>query len=411
MKIIQVNCVYKKGSTGKIVADIHKVLINRGIESVVCYGRDRKPVKQEKGIHKFCYEWEGDLHHLCNRYFAGLSYGGNLIPTRRLIAIIAKEQPDIVHLHCINGFCVNIYDLLKYLGHHNFRTIITHHAEFFYTGNCGHAYDCNKWQSDPGCGKCPILSEATGSRTIDRSATGWKKMKAAVGCLKRENLLFTAVSPWVRARSLLSSITKGYDCVVVENGLETDIFHPRTDLNDLYERIGGKHQTFVFHATASFTLDPDHIKGGYYIAALARMMPDTLFVVAALQVGDMSEIPENVILWGAAKDQHELARLYSAATATVITSRRETFSMITAESLCCGTPVVGFKAGGPETIALPEFSRFAVYGDTNELARMLQAQLATPHDAAAIATAAHARYSKEHMTSEYLKVYNKILQK
>ncbi len=32
--------------------------------------------------------------------------------------------------------------------------------------------------------------------------------------------------------------------------------------------------------------------------------------------------------------------------------------MVTAESLCCGTPVVGFTAGGPESIAIDAFSNF-----------------------------------------------------
>lgn len=41
--------------------------------------------------------------------------------------------------------------------------------------------------------------------------------------------------------------------------------------------------------------------------------------------------------------------------------------MVTAESLCCGTPVVGFKAGAPEQIAIKEFSEFVEYGDLNSL--------------------------------------------
>ena len=39
MKIIQINCVYNKGSTGKIVYDIHKQLLKENYDSIVCYGR------------------------------------------------------------------------------------------------------------------------------------------------------------------------------------------------------------------------------------------------------------------------------------------------------------------------------------------------------------------------------------
>ena len=39
MKVLQVNVVYRKGSTGKIMADIHEELLRQGHESIVCYGR------------------------------------------------------------------------------------------------------------------------------------------------------------------------------------------------------------------------------------------------------------------------------------------------------------------------------------------------------------------------------------
>ena len=56
------------------------------------------------------------------------------------------------------------------------------------------------------------------------------------------------------------------------------------------------------------------------------------------------------------EDQSELAAFYSLADVTLLTSEKETFSMVCAESLCCGTPVVGFQAGAPEGISLPAVS-------------------------------------------------------
>lgn len=70
---------------------------------------------------------------------------------------------------------------------------------------------------------------------------------------------------------------------------------------------------------------------------------------------------------GKITDQELLAKYYSMADVTLLTSKKETFSMVTAESLCCGTPVVGFKAGAPEQIAIKEFSEFVEYGDLNSL--------------------------------------------
>lgn len=39
MKVLQINTVCGTGSTGRIAADIHKMLIEQGHESVVAYGR------------------------------------------------------------------------------------------------------------------------------------------------------------------------------------------------------------------------------------------------------------------------------------------------------------------------------------------------------------------------------------
>ena len=39
MKILQINCVYGTGSTGRLTQAIHTRLLAEGIKSVVCYGR------------------------------------------------------------------------------------------------------------------------------------------------------------------------------------------------------------------------------------------------------------------------------------------------------------------------------------------------------------------------------------
>jgi len=41
--------------------------------------------------------------------------------------------------------------------------------------------------------------------------------------------------------------------------------------------------------------------------------------------------------------------------------------MVCAESLSCGTPVVGFQAGAPEIISIKRFSEFVPQGDIDAL--------------------------------------------
>lgn len=408
MKILQVNCVYQKGSTGKIVYDIHKCLQADGIESVVCYGRGA--IINEPNVYKFCSEFESKIYHLLNR-FGWLMYAVCPIATWRLIKIIKREQPDVVHIHCINGYCVNVYTLLKYLGKSNIKTIVTHHSEFFYTGNCGHAYECTKFQNESGCYDCQILREATATTLIDRTNKAWNLMKTVFKYFNEENLLFTAVSPWVANRSALSPICNGFRCKFITNGLETEIFHPSTedDIKKVKKRIPNSNRKIILHVAASFSSNEESFKGGHYIKRLAIQMPEYQFVVVASLVLSTEGLPNNVMVWGRSNGQRELAALYTTADVTVIASKRETFSMITAESLCCGTPVVGFEAGGPESIGLKGYTKFVPYGDVSMLKCTIADFANRCKDPCSISGQAADAYSKEKMSKAYINAYKDIV--
>ncbi len=359
MKILQINVVYNTGSTGKITYDMHKALTENGFESAVCYGRGE--LVKEANVYKTCPEWYSKLNNALSRV-TGIMYGGCFFSTNKLISVIKKERPDVVHLQCINGYFVNIYRLVTWLKKNKIKTILTLHAEFMYTANCGHALECDRWKA--GCGRCPRRKMETKSIFLDRTAKSWQLMKKAFDGFDKD-LLVVSVSPWLMERAKQSPILQEKKHSVVFNGLDKDIFH-HYETSDLRKQYNCENKKIVFHATPTFSNDPNHIKGGYYILELAKKMPEVQFIIA----GDCDETihpSENVVLLGKITDQTLLARYYSMADVTVIASKRETFSMIVAESLCCGTPVVGFKAGGPEKIALTEHSVFVAYGDLTSM--------------------------------------------
>ena len=403
MKILIVNWVYNWGSTGYIARDLKNEFELMGHDVLVASGTN---VGNDE-VMVFCKPSERKLFWRLHRL--GLSqFHGSTKATKRLIHFIEQKKPDIVNLHLLHCNYINLYYLLCWLGKNNIKTIITNHAELYFTGSCGYAYDCMRFVTSQ-CRHCPNKTYATGgSYVFGNTHRNWKLMKKAFSYFHPENLAFTAVSPWTRDRFYLSPITKGFECTVTLNGLKISTFYHREDVSHVRQRFG--NDPYIVWVTANFNpLDKSDVKGGWYLMELASKMPRQKFVIVATSSSSTDELPQNIYLWGKAKDQDELARLYSCAQLTVLVSRKETFSMVTAESLCCGTPIVGFKAGGPETIAIPEYSRFVEQTNTDALAKVIEEMLAIDFNRRDISEKARNKFSPRTMALQYLNSYEYLL--
>ena len=404
MKILQVNNVYHHGSTGKITYDIRQGLLDRGHEALVCYGRT--PKTQDANVIRICSEMYSKINNVRSR-ITGIMYGGFELSTKRLKNIIRRERPDVVHLQCINCFFINIYEIVAWLKENRIKTVLTLHAEFMYTANCGYALDCENWRT--GCGNCPRLKKETRSWFFDGTHRSFEKMRKAFAGFEKD-LTVVSVSPWLRDRAMSSPVLRDMHHEVIYNGLDTDIFHP-WEGEELRQRHQIGNRQVIFHATPCLSDDPAHIKGGKFVLELARRMKDlpAVFVVAGKH-RISGPVPENMILLGNLADQELLAQYYAIADATVLTSKKETFSMVCAESLSCGTPVFGFKAGAPEMISLKEYSAFVDNGDVLALQKLLTDYLSgVPFDRKKVADRAKVVYSREAMQEQYISLYRRII--
>ena len=82
--------------------------------------------------------------------------------------------------------------------------------------------------------------------------------------------------------------------------------------------------------------------------------------------------------------------------------------MICAESLSCGTPIVGFKAGAPEKIALKEYSIFVNYADLTELQNAVKEML-QEGKSSRIEHIARNYYDRRHMIEGYINIYKSMI--
>lgn len=399
MKIMLVNNCYPFGSTGKIVYAIEQAILQQGHSAAVSFAwKDAAYENYSKHIYKYGFLLE-------KYFFAGMArltgnqYGVSSFSTYRLLRQIQQEKPDIVHIHCVNTYSCNHYILLDWLKKHHIATVITEHAEYYYTGNCSHSFECDKWKS--GCVKCPHKYRAIKSYVLNLTHYYWKKMQRAL-CGWGKNLQIVSVSAWQMERSLQSPITQDYRHCHIGNGINTQLFKPYSREQFLPLLTPLQEPFILFVTPGALTAN----KGGNFIYEIAKQMPHYQFIIVGCNP-PKNHLP-NMHFRGHTNNPVELAQWYSAARLTLLLSRRETFSLVTAESLCCATPVVGFQCGGAENIALPEFSEFVPYGRTDLLIETLKKWFHKPIDKIRLRQQAVQQYNVENMTQKYLQLFQEM---
>lgn len=258
--LIDVNCKYS--STGKIVYNLFEGLKKDGRKVAVCYGRGDKI--QEEGIYKFGLDWETNIH-------AGLAritgYNGCFSPlsTKRLIAYIEEFQPDVIHIHELHAYFVNIKPLLEYIKKRKIKVVWTFHCEYMYTGKCGHAYSCTNFMH--GCGKCPAVHEYPKSLFIDRTKQMFSMKRKAMNGLDVE---IVAPSEWL-AKRVKMSFLQNVKISIIHNGIDTNIFKEQ-NTKSLRNELKIPSENQVVLAVAPDIMSES--KGGKWVLKLAESMKD-----------------------------------------------------------------------------------------------------------------------------------------
>ena len=395
MKVLQVNCVYGAGSTGRLVKDIHQYGMDHGIESVVCYGRGQRVF--DPYIYKVSTEAGAKIHSIQSRLF-GVEFSHSFFATQKLLNIIKKESPNVVHLHCLNGHFINVYRTIRFLKHRHLPTVLTLHAEIMHTAGCDHAMECDKWKTC--CSDCSKVHGILSSYFLDDAKRCYHKMQKAMAGFNEMTVV--GVSQWLTDRARQSPILGNARFETINNGVDTAAFSFRSTIS-LLQRYPIGNRKVILHVTPNFY---SAIKGGSYVLLLAEKMPQVCFVIVGYS-GDCNMLPANVIPLEHTTDKQELAQLYSLADITLLTSKRETFSMVCAESLCCGTPVVGFKAGAPETIGMEKYCEFVEQGDVDALQKAVTRWLYRDNNKSVISREAALRYSSQKMCEAYYALYKR----
>lgn len=394
--IIDVNCRFS--STGKIVYDLYKAINANGDKCIVCYGRGKK--MNEPDIIKFSTNFEVFIHAFLTR-ISGLTAIYSPFATLKLIKIIKNFKPDVIHIHELHGYFINISSIIKFLKTNKLKTVWTFHCEFMYTGKCGHAYECDKWKY--GCGNCPNIYEYPKSLFFDfsRKMFNWKKESFD----DYNDLYLVTPSDWLKKR-VQESFLKRYPVEVIHNGIDTnEIFYPR-EYNHLKKRHNLKNEKIVLAVAPDLM---DERKGGKFVNELALKFinENVIFIMIGVKRSKF-KFADNVIALPKTLNQIELAEYYSMADVFVICSKRENFPTVCIESLACGTPVCGFDEGGTSETAPGKLGNFVKHGDMDSLYKAVSQMLDEKQISAECYKFAIENYSREKMYLKYMCLYKQI---
>ena len=341
MKIVEINSVCGVGSTGRICVGIAEVAAEHGYECKIAYGRMKAPEKYEAVSHRIGSDLGVKLHAIKSRLFGktGLYSKG---ATKKFISWLKEYKPDIIHLHNLHGYYINVPMLFDYIKTTDAKVIWTLHDCWAFTGHCAYfdSVGCAKWKTQ--CEKCPQKSSYPKS-FIDFSDKIYAIKKYCFSDVK--DMTIVTPSQWL-ADLVKQSFLRNYSVTVIYNGIDLDVFHPIS--GDILKRLNCDGKKVVLGVAYQW----GERKGlDVFIELSQRLNDDYRIILVGVDEKLLKSLPQSIIGITRTNSQSELAELYSAADVFVNPTREEVLGMVNIEAIACGTPVITFETGGsPETI-------------------------------------------------------------
>ena len=336
MKYLFINSVAGFGSTGRIAADKCRELTAQGHTCVLAYGRDKANCDDVETI-AIGSRWDYRLHGLESRILDDQGFGSRGA-TRAFLNWVAEYDPDVIWLHNIHGYYLNMEQLFSYLRTCGKKIYWTLHDCWSFTGHCAY-FDfagCDKWKT--GCHHCPQKKTYPASLVLDNSRKNWEKKRALFTGIP--NLTLITPSRWL-AELAKESYLGEYPVEVVYNTINREIFKSTPSSFRETHRLQEKK---ILLGVASVW---EERKGLRDFVTLADMLPpEYKIVLVGLSEAQRKTLPDAILVLPRTNSARELAEIYTAADVFVNPTYEENYPTVNLEARACGTRVVCYNAGG-----------------------------------------------------------------
>lgn len=336
LKCLIINSVCGIRSTGRICVDIAEKLIDRGNVVKIAYGRENVPEEYKKYSVHIGTDIDVKIHGLVARFFDATGFGSKT-KTRKFVEWIKDYDPDIIHIHNLHGYYINIEILFDYLRQSGKKIIWTLHDCWSFTGHCPYFefVKCDKWMN--GCGRCPQIKEYPKSY-LDFSERNWRKKKAAFTGVK--DMVLVTPSQWL-ASLTKKSFMREYTVKVIHNSVDTDIFKPLK--SGIKQEYGLGDKKVVLGVASEW----NYRKGFDYMVKLAEKLGNNyVVVVIGITKEQKKVLLPNMLGLPRTANIQELVKWYSVAEVFVNPTLEDNYPTTNLEAIACGTPVLTFDSGG-----------------------------------------------------------------
>lgn len=361
MKVLMINSVCGIRSTGRICTDIATELEKQGHEVKIAYGRENVPEQFQRYAVRIGNDLDMMLHGVKARLLDASGFGSKSA-TKRFIKWVKEYDPDIIHLHNIHGYYINIEILFNYLKNSGKPVVWTLHDCWAFTGHCAY-FDfagCEKWKT--GCYGCPQKKSYPSSILIDRSKKNHIQKRRLFTLVS--NMTVVTPSQWLAGLVKKSYLGK-YNIRVINNGIDTEVFKPTLGNFRQKYNIGSKK---IILGVAGVW---DRRKGLEDFYKLSSILDDSYqIVLVGLSKKQISALPKNIIGISSTESASELAEIYTAADVFVNPTLEDNYPTVNLEAQACGTPVITYNTGGsPESV---DFNGVVTKGNVKAIAALVK---------------------------------------
>lgn len=397
-KLLIINVTANSGSTGRIAEEIGQTAISNGYDTYFAYGRLARESKCK--LIKIGKKLNVRLHGIESRFFDNHGFSSR-IATKRFIKEIEKLKPDIINIHNLHGYYINVKILFEYLAKINIPIVWTFHDCWPFTGHCSYfdRYNCTKWETE--CHSCPNKHGYPSSLLLSRAKRNFNKKRKLFSNYKKTTIV--TPSNWL-SNITKQSFFKGKNIVTINNG--TDLTTFKIVNGNKRHSLNLQNKKIVLGVASIW----DKRKGFDDFIRLNELLSDDYkIILVGLNKKQIESLPENIIGIERTESVHELAELYSMADVFVNPTYSDNFPTTNIEALACGTPVITYKTGGsPE--AIDEMTGVVVeQGNINKLKEAIES---VAKDKAMYTGKCRERavnlYNKQDRFNDYINLFNSL---